>query len=81
MQVRITVDCTPAEARAFFGLPDLTPLHGAYLEQLEKMIKEGMSPSDFERIMRTWLPGADINWEQWQRTFWAAATGSAPSRG
>jgi hypothetical protein len=79
VQVRVTIDCTPAEARAFFGLPDLTPLHGSYLEQMDKLIKEGMSPSDFERIMRTWLPGIGDNWEQWQRAFWAASTGANKS--
>ncbi len=52
MKVTVDVDCTPAEARAFMGLPDVTPLHDKYvktvldsfdgkasLEQMEGMIK------------------------------------------
>lgn len=52
MKVSVDVDCTPAEARAFLGLPDVTPLHDRYvktvldawegagsLEQMETMLK------------------------------------------
>ena len=34
MKVKIDIDCTPEEARAFFGLPDLGPLH----EQMTAML-------------------------------------------
>ncbi len=56
MKFTVDVDCTPAEARSFLGLPDLTPIHDHYikavmdtmsgqtnLEQMEKMFKS-MSP-------------------------------------
>lgn len=56
MQFKVDVDCTPEEARAFLGLPDLKPLHDHYiqmvmdsmnsqtsLEQMEQMFK-GLSP-------------------------------------
>ena len=32
MKVTVDVDCTPEEARRFLGLPDLTPVHQAYVE-------------------------------------------------
>jgi methylated-DNA-[protein]-cysteine S-methyltransferase len=31
MKVKVEVDCTPEEARRFMGLPDLTPVHEAYV--------------------------------------------------
>lgn len=56
MKVTVDVDCTPAEARAFLGLPDVTPIHDKYVEtmlngfdgvksveQMEAMFK-GLSP-------------------------------------
>ena len=56
MQFKVDIDCTPEEARAFLGLPDLKPLHDRYiqmvldsmnsqtsLEQIEQMFK-GLSP-------------------------------------
>lgn len=56
MQFKVNVECTPEEARAFLGLPDLKPIHDRYvqavtdamagqtsLEQMERMFK-GLSP-------------------------------------
>jgi hypothetical protein len=56
MQFKVNVDCTPEEARAFLGLPDLKPIHDRYIaavietmagqtsvEQMERMFK-GLSP-------------------------------------
>ena len=36
MKVTINVDCKPAEAREFCGLPDLRPLQAAWLLEIEK---------------------------------------------
>ena len=35
MKVTVDVDCTPEEARRFLGLPDLTPVHEAYVEKMK----------------------------------------------
>ncbi len=72
MKVTFNIDCTPAEARAFFGLPDLTPIHDLYLERLKTTMTEGVSPADFEKITRTWMPGIVDGFEQWQKLFTAA---------
>ncbi|MCA3254475.1 MAG: hypothetical protein INF91_02530 [Alphaproteobacteria bacterium] len=71
MKVTIDIDCTPEEARAFLGLPDLRPLHAAYLERMMSLVKDGLGPADVEKMMRAWMPGA----EQWQSAFWNLATG------
>ena len=33
MKVQIEIDCTPAEARAFLGLPDVAPLNEAMVAE------------------------------------------------
>ena len=33
MKFTVDVDCTPEEARRFLGLPDLTPVHQAYIDK------------------------------------------------
>jgi hypothetical protein len=38
MKVKIEIDCTPQEARAFFGLPDLEPLHDAMTEHMKELM-------------------------------------------
>ena len=35
MKITINIDCTPAEAREFVGLPDLRPLQAAWLAEIE----------------------------------------------
>ena len=37
MKINVEVDCTPAEARAFLGLPDVTPLNDAMVAEMQKM--------------------------------------------
>ena len=35
MKVNIEIDCTPVEARQFFGLPNVEPIQAAVMQQLE----------------------------------------------
>lgn len=72
MKVTINIDCTPEEARAFFGLPDLGPVHAAYVDRMTSFVAEGLSPADIEKMMRTWLPGMAEGFEQWRQAFWSA---------
>lgn len=75
MKATINVECTPEEARAFLGLPDLAPLHEAYLEKMKALMQEGMSSADVEKMMSQWMPAMSTGWEQWQKAMWNAATG------
>jgi hypothetical protein len=56
MKVRIDIDCTPEEARRFLGLPDLAPVHDAYVEQMRKAMTEGLSPDVMTEMMKSWAP-------------------------
>ena len=40
MKVTVDVDCTPEEARRFLGLPDLGPIHAAYIEKMQKALAD-----------------------------------------
>lgn len=72
MKVNFEIECTPVEARTFFGLPDLTPVHDLYLDKLKATITEGITPADFEKMTRAWMPGITDGFEQWQKLFLAA---------
>ncbi len=76
MKVTINVECTPDEARAFMGLPDVTPLHDAYLDKMKQLISDGLSHGDLEKMMGQWMPGMNKNWDEWQKAMWSAATGN-----
>lgn len=79
MKVTFDIDCTPAEARAFFGLPDLTPVHELYVEKMKTMMVDGLAPADFERAARMWMPGMADSFEQWRQMLLGAATAAKPS--
>lgn len=72
MKISFDIDCTPQEARAFFGLPDLSPLHELYLERMKKTMTEGVTPADWEKFTRAWAPGIADSFEQWQKLMMSA---------
>src|SRR5688572_28097573 len=55
-KVTVDVDCTPEEARRFLGLPDLTPVHEAYVEKMRKAMSEGVTPEAVGELMKSWGP-------------------------
>ena len=50
----IEVDCTPDEARAFLGLPDVTPLNDHLVAEMQKRMDANMSAMQPEELMKTW---------------------------
>ncbi len=56
MKISIDVDCTPEEARRLFGLPDLEPLHAVYLNQVEALMKQGITPDMVQAMVKNWVP-------------------------
>jgi len=69
MKITFDIDCTPQEARAFLGLPDLSPLHNLYLDKMKGFIEDAGS-ADFEKMTKAWLPGMTGNLESWRQAFW-----------
>ncbi len=75
MKVTIDIDCTPEEARAFLGLPDVAPMQAAMMAEIEKQMKANLQAMDPETLFRTWLPATIQNWEQLQKLFWSQMAG------
>ena len=63
MKVTVDIDCTPEEARRLMGLPDLTPLHEAYLDHMRKMMGEGTTPD----LMKQWGPMSEAGLKMWSQ--------------
>ncbi len=55
MKVNVEIDCTPAEARAFLGLPDVTPLNEAMVAEMQKRMADNMAAMQPEELMKTWM--------------------------
>jgi hypothetical protein len=71
MKITIDIDCTPAEARAFFGLPDVQPMQAALMKELEDRLRKNIQALDPETLFKTWLPATLKNFEQMQEMFLA----------
>ncbi len=76
MKVTIDIDCTPEEARAFLGLPDVGPLQEAVLERLRQRLFEQLESMDPEAMMKAWMPAGAEGWENMQKMFWSQFGGA-----
>src|ERR1700689_1129621 len=55
MKVNVEIDCTPLEARQFFGLPDVQPMQTAVMEKLQSQMMDNIQKVSPEALMQTWL--------------------------
>jgi hypothetical protein len=55
MKVTVNIDCTPQEARAFFGLPDVAPLNEALVGEMTKRMQDNLEQLGPEALMRHWM--------------------------
>lgn len=75
MKINIKIDCTPEEARAFMGLPDVKPVQDAMMVEIQTRMQDQLANMDPEALMKEWFsPGVD-NLQKMQKAFWDAATG------
>jgi hypothetical protein len=66
MRIHVDVDCTPEEARRFLGLPDLSPVHQAYVDRLSKAAAEGVTAESVAEMMRSWGPMSEAGMAIWR---------------
>ncbi len=81
MKITVEIDCTPAEARQFFGLPDVEPMQKAIMAELEKTVMKEAQRFSPEALMQAWFAGMPGN-ADWVRDAFGKmiATGLAPRR-
>lgn len=73
MKIKLDVECTPAEARSFFGLPDVAPMQEAVLHELRERMLKNVRLMDPEALFRTWMPFAAQGVEDFRKLFSTAA--------
>lgn len=70
MKVNVEFDCTPEEARRVMGLPDLTPVHEAFVaKMIDAVSSGGLSRDSVEAMMRSWQPLGDAGMKLWSGVF------------
>ena len=57
MKISIEIDCTPEEARATLGLPDIAALQEKLGAELAERMSAFVREAEPEALFRTWMPG------------------------
>ncbi len=82
MKVKFDIECTPEEARAFLGLPNIAPMQDALMAEMEERMRDNIRSLDPETMLKTWLPATIQGWGEVQKMFWnqmGGQTGAAES--
>jgi len=69
MKVSVEIDCTPIEARQFFGLPNVEPMQTAMMAKIERRLVEQVDRFSPDALMRSWLSVFPQNSETLQKIF------------
>ena len=55
MKVTVELDCTPTEARAFLGLPDVAGLNEHLVSEMRKRLDANVAMLAPEELLKTWM--------------------------
>ncbi|HVN02529.1 MAG TPA: DUF6489 family protein [Caulobacteraceae bacterium] len=75
MKLNVEIDCTPAEARAFLGLPDVSALNAHLVDEMKKRLDANIAMAAPEELMKSWLAFGGQASEQFMKMMTAAAGG------
>lgn len=70
MKVNFDIECTPEEARAFLGLPNIAPMQDRLMKEMEQKIVDNFNSLDPETLIKTWMPMTIQGWSEMQKMFW-----------
>lgn len=79
MKLKFDVECTPEEARKFFGLPDVVPMQERLMQDLEKRLQDNMQNLTPEEMVKTWMPASLAGMAEMQKMFWGQMGVNVPS--
>ena len=75
MKVTVEIDCSPAEARAFFGLPDVTGLNDHLVDEMTKRVDANINMLQPEELLKNWMSFGGQAQEHFMKLMQVAASG------
>jgi hypothetical protein len=79
MKLNVEVECTPIEARAFLGLPNVEPLNDHLVAEMKRRMDENMALMQPEELMKSWMSFGVQAQDQFRRLMeMAAASANKP---
>ena len=76
MKLKVEVECTPEEARAFLGLPDVSGLNAHLVEEMKRRLGQNITMLQPDELMKNWMALGGQATEQFRKLMTAAATGA-----
>src|SRR5215469_5671385 len=73
MKVNVEIDCTPLEARQFFGLPDVGPMQAAMMDKLQQQMSANIDKITPDALMQSWFSFDPKLAERFQELFMSMA--------
>ena len=70
MKINIDIDCSPEEARRFFGMPDVGKINDTVVETVQARMQEALETMDGETLLRDWMSSGTQAWQSMQSAFW-----------
>ena len=71
MKFKIDIDCSPEEAREFFGLPNVEKLNETIMARVQEHMTSQMANMDPESLMKAWMPAGTKVMENFQEQFFS----------
>ena len=81
MKCHVEFECTPLEARQFFGLPDVQPMQERVLAEVERKMLGEMERFSPDGVLKSWLSMYFQAPEQFKDAFNAMLSGMSRSKG
>lgn len=75
MKITVNIDCSPEEARAFLGFPDVRPMQEALMHELQERMAANIRSMGPDEMLKTWLPAGLASMEQMRNFFLKAGAG------
>ena len=66
MKMNIEIECTPAEAREFMGLPDVEQANAIYIETVTKAMQGASSTEQLEQYAKQLAPMGQMGMQMFQ---------------
>ncbi len=75
MKVTVNVECSPQEARAFFGLPDMSPVNELVVNEVVRRLEANMELIDPTDLVKNWTQFSGLWADNFIQLMSAALTG------
>ena len=73
MKITVEIDCSPVEARAVLGLPDVSALNARLVEEMQSRMTANMSMLSPDELMKNWMSFGAGAQEQFSKLMTQAA--------